>query len=398
MKILLFNAGSSSLKFSVLESTDSSVTASGMADWAGQETCYRFSGPNADVNEVVAWKGPSGTVNRALRDLGKTIPGLFSGSDSLAAVGHRIVHGGEFTRAMRITPSVSARLAALSRLAPLHNPPSLEALKAAIAELPGIPHIACFDTAFHSTLIPAARTYAIPREWAIPWKIHRYGFHGLSHAYCARRAAEMLPSQGTLLRLVICHLGHGCSASAVRGGECVDTTMGFTPLEGLMMATRSGSLDPEVVLHLQREHGLTPDQISEGLNQRSGLLGVSGISSDMRLVLESARKGNERATLAVALYCHRTRQAIGALAVTLGGVDALVFTAGVGENSVDVRSEICKGLECLGLHLASGKNLERTPDSDIATAHSPGRILIINTREDLSMLAEVAQQVEHRNQ
>ncbi|MEO8496211.1 MAG: acetate kinase [Planctomycetota bacterium] len=179
-----------------------------------------------------------------------------------------------------------------------------------------------------------------------------------------------------------------CSASAVRGGKCVDTTMGFTPLEGLMMATRSGSLDPELVLHLQREHGLTPDEISEGLNRRSGLLGVSGISPDMRVVLEAERKGNERATRAVAMYCHRARQAIGALAATMGGVDALVFTAGVGENSAEVRSEICNGLECLGLHLDSISNLECEPDADVAVTSLPGRILVIKTREDLTMLQQ----------
>lgn len=388
MKILLFNAGSSSLKFSVLESSDGSVAASGIADWAGDETRYLFSGPSARATEVVTWDGPAGGVNRILRDLRRSLPGLFSGADPLAAVGHRIVHGGDMTRATRITAAVRSKLGDLSRLAPLHNPPSLEALDAVIAELPDIPQVACFDTSFHRTMIPEAQEYPIPQEWAISWKIRRYGFHGLSHAYCANRATEMLLPQEQALRLVVCHLGHGCSASAVRGGKCVDTTMGFTPLEGLMMAARSGSLDPELILHLQREHHLTPDQISEGLNKRSGLLGVSGISSDMRLVLESARQGNERAALAVAMYCHRARQAVAALVVTMGGVDALVFTAGVGENSAEVRSEICKGLECLGLSLDSTCNMECELDADIAGAHSPARILVIKTREDITMLEQ----------
>jgi acetate kinase len=394
MKVLLFNVGSSSLKFSVMESTDLSVTACGMTDWAGEETLYQFSAPNADVTETVEWDGPSNAVNRTLQDLSEALPGLFSGPNSLIAIGHRVVHGGEFVQATRITSSVRAQLTDLSRLAPLHNPPSIEAIDAATAQLRDIPHIACFDTAFHRTMIPSAQEYAIPQEWAVPWKIRRYGFHGLSHAYCAGRAAEMLPVQDLPLKLVICHLGHGCSASAVRGGKCIDTTMGFTPLEGLMMATRSGSLDPELVLYLQREHGLTPDEISHGLNRHSGLLGVSGISSDMRIVLESARHGNERAMLAVAMYCHRVRQAIGALAATLGGVDVLVFTAGVGENSSEIRNEICNGLECLNLHLDSVQNLECEPDEDVAETKSLGRILVIKTREDLTMLQQTMRVVE----
>ncbi len=390
MRILLFNAGSSSLKCSVLESGDGSTLASGTADWAGEETRYQFSTANAKTDEVVAWSGPSKAVARILRDLRDAMPSLFSGSEALAAVGHRIVHGGDYGQAMRITPAVRGELGDLSRLAPLHNPPSLEVLDAMVAELPGIPQVACFDTSFHRSMKPEARGYPIPQRWVDQWKIRRYGFHGLSHAYCAGRVAEMLPSRDGGLRLVVCHLGHGCSASAIRDGECVDTTMGFTPLEGLMMATRSGSLDPELVLHLQREHRLTTDEVSEALNKHSGLLGVSGISSDMRRVLESARQGDEQAALAVAMYCHRARQAIAGLAATMGGVDALVFSAGVGENSVEVREKICKGLEFIGITIDARRNRECSPDTDIATQQSPGRVFVIKTREDLTMLRQIA--------
>ena len=394
MKTLLLNAGSSSLKFSVLESCEASVIVSGMVDWASNVTRYRFSASDTDVDEEVAWKGQANSVKRVLDDIRQAVPGLFSGRDSLKAVGHRIVHGGEFTDSTQITPSVRTKLVELASLAPLHNPPSLEAFDAASELLPEIIHIACFDTAFHRTMIPAAQIYAIPHEWTSQWKIRRYGFHGHSHAYCAKRAGEMLSDRPPPIRLAICHLGHGCSVSAVRDERCMDTTMGFTPLEGLMMATRSGSLDPEVTLYLQRHCGLTPDEISETLNRRSGLLGVSGVSPDMRVVMASAQSGNEQARLAVAMYCHKVRQAIASMAVTIGGIDALVFTAGVGENSADVRAEICSGLQCLGLHLESRKNLDVEPDSDVATANSPARILVIRTREDLNMLQDVMRVVE----
>lgn len=398
MNILLFNTGSSSLKFSVLESEDASILACGSADWAGDQTCYRFSGPNTERTEQVNWKTPDAAVNRVLRDLRENWSQLFSGQDAIGAVGHRVVHGGDFKEATRITPAVRDKLAELCQLAPLHNPPSLEAIDAATAGLPDLPHVACFDTAFHHTMIPEAQTYAIPHEWTEQWKIRRYGFHGLSHSYCAARANEMLKRRNEPLRLVICHLGHGCSASAVRDGQCIETTMGFTPLEGLMMATRSGSIDPSVPLHLIQQHGLTANEIGESLNRHSGLLGVSGISADMRTVLKSAHAGRERARLAIAMYCHRVRQTIGGFAATLGGIDALVFTAGVGENSAEVRSTVCNGLECLGLHLDSTRNLECcTTDADISPTNSPGRVLVIRTREDLSMLRLAVQDVQrHR--
>jgi len=251
--------------------------------------------------------------------------------------------------------------------------------------------VAVFDTAFHATLSPEAYTYPVPRKWTQDWGIRRFGFHGLSHAYCARRAAEMLQRPADDLRLVICHLGHGCSASAVRGGRCVDTTMGFTPLEGLMMATRSGSIDPSIVLHVQQHHRLTAAQAEAALNRESGLLGVSGISGDMRQILAAASGGRDEARLALGIYTHRVRQAIGALAVTMGGVDALIFTAGIGEHAREVRALVCAGLECLGLELEIQANASCQPDVDVARPTSRSRILVIATREDVTMLREVVQ-------
>jgi acetate kinase len=254
-----------------------------------------------------------------------------------------------------------------------------------------------FDTAFHSSLPPAAYTYPVPDRWTREWGLRRYGFHGLSHAYCAGRAAELLDRPPAELRLVICHLGHGCSAAAVLGGRSLDTTMGFTPLDGLMMATRSGSVDPGILLHVQRRHGLSVEAVEQTLNRDSGLLGVSGVSGDMREVLAAAGEGNGRALLAVDVYAHRVRQAIGALAVTLGGIDALVFTAGVGENSGEVRAAICRGLECLGLALDPDANARCVPDADVAAAGSPARILVIATREDVTMLGEVMRVIAERS-
>lgn len=392
MKILLLNAGSSSLKATVVESGDGQAVASGLADWAGSVTHYRYVGPDGDERSVeVPWKGHAKAVQRFVLDLIQVKPAALPDLSALTAVGHRVVHGGPFTSSVRITPEVRSRLAALADLAPLHNPPSLETLAAAEAELPGVPHVAVFDTAFHATLPPEAWTYPVPESWTRDWGIRRFGFHGLSHAYCARRAAEMLGRPIEDLRLVICHLGHGCSAAAVQGGRSVDTTMGFTPLEGLMMATRSGSIDPSIVLHVQERHGLTTDQIENALNRESGLLGVSGVSADMRQVLAAARAGEERARLALATYAHRVRQSIGALAVTMGGIDALVFTAGVGEHAAEVRESICAGLECLGLELDRNANSACKPDADISRPGSRGRILVIATREDVTMLREVIQ-------
>jgi acetate kinase len=390
MTFLLLNAGSSTLKCTLMAAANRKVVASGIGDWAGAVTRYQYAGPDGQPHaESVPWRGHAEAVRRFLHDLVHVEPAALPDRTALAGVGHRVVHGGQFTASVRITPEIRSRIDALAELAPLHNPPSLATLAAAEAELPGVPQVAVFDTAFHATLPPEARTYPVPGSWTRDWGIRRFGFHGLSHAYCSRRAPDVLGRSPVELRLVICHLGHGCSASAVRSGRCVDTTMGFTPLEGLMMGTRSGSIDPGIVLHVQRRHGLTAEQVEAALNHDSGLLGVSGISGDMREVLDAVRAGHQQAQLALAIYTRRVRQAIGALAVTLGGVDALVFTAGVGEHATEVREAICAGLECLGLELDPHVNATCRPDADVAHRASRGRILVIATREDLTMLEEV---------
>lgn len=392
MNVLLFNAGSSSLKSSLMESGTGAVLAHGVADWggaaSGAQPRYTFTrGSGAATSEAVDWRGYAAAADAFLRDLQES--GTLAGLDGIGAAGHRIVHGGTFREAVRITPDVRHEIEDLIDLAPLHNPPGLETLRAAEAALPGIPHIASFDTAFHATLPPRAYTYPVPAAWTRDWGIRRFGFHGLSHAYAARRAAEMLERPVESLKLVTCHLGNGCSAAAVDRGACIDTTMGYTPLDGLMMGTRSGSVDPGVLVYVQRHHGLSPQQVEASLNRESGLLGVSEVSSDMRRVLEAARGGSEPARLALEIYCHRIRQAIGAFTATMGGLDAIVFTGGVGEHSADIRQSVCANLACLGLALDPARNASGRPDADLSAPGSPARTLVITAREDLSMLQDI---------
>jgi len=245
-----------------------------------------------------------------------------------------------------------------------------------------------FDTSFFATLEPRAYVYPVPYAWFTDWGIRRFGFHGISHAYCAGRAAELVGRPPSELRTIICHLGNGCSVSAVRAGKAVQTSMGFTPLEGLMMGAGSGSIDPSILLHVQRKSNLNADEIDRLLNYESGLLGVSGVSSDYRQVKAAADKGDERARLALAIFADRIRATIGAYAVTMGGADVLVFTAGIGEHAADLRAAICEGLQILGLRLDAASNAACSPDADVALRDSPGRILIIRTQEELMIARE----------
>ena len=387
MKILVCNSGSSSLKFSLFEADQESLLAEGNIDWTTRPTRLVFRRPGQpEIREELDLRERNEAVGRIRADLLAGPSAALHGIEDIGAIGHRVVHGGRrFTAAVRITPEVKSAIGELSELAPLHNPASLEGISAIEQVLPSVPQVAVFDTAFHTTLPAAAQTYALPRAWRTEWGIHRYGFHGLSHAYCARRAAEMLGRSQT--RLIIAHLGNGASVSAVRNGICLDTSMGFTPMEGAVMGTRSGSLDPGVLLYLLRRKGLTVEQLDHALNHESGLIGLSGISSDMRQILKEAPDSPE-ARLALEVYIHRLVQTIGAMAATLGGVDGLVFTAGVGENSAQVRELVCENLGHLGLELDTTANARCKPDADVARHGSPGRILVIATREDLTIARE----------
>ncbi len=370
MSILIFNAGSSSLKYTLFNNEGLDVLVSNTIAVADDPTAHRDT--TRGVLEQFAEHA----------DLPKSL--------KIEAIGHRVVHGGSsFHQAVIIDSPVKETIQHLNELAPLHNPPALALIQAATEAFPDIPQIAVFDTAFFAHLPPAAHIYPLPYKWYTDWGIRRFGFHGISHAYCAERAAALLTNPRDDLRLVICHLGSGCSASAVKGSQAVTTTMGFTPLEGLMMGTRSGSIDPGILLHLLNKEGISPAQLRTMLNRESGLLGVSGISADFRQVQTAAKAGDERAQLALDIFANRVRGTIGSLAVTMGGVDALIFTAGIGENAPELRYQICQGLECLDCHLDDQRNNTLQPDADLAQPASPVRILAIHTREDFQIAKEV---------
>lgn len=392
--ILIINSGSSSLKFGLFAADSGDSLCRGIIDWAGEtgHAELRLTGSSlAEFKQPVAVRTHGEAVDVALRAMVETSPLNAAPASQIIAVGHRVVHGGTlFKKRVLIDERVRTAIAELAALAPLHNPPALAAIAAAEAALPGVPQVAVFDTAFFSSLPPKAFVYPLPYEWFTDWGVRRFGFHGISHAYCAQRAAEILDRPLRDLRLVICHLGNGCSASAVSGGQAVATTMGFTPLDGLMMGTRSGSLDPGILLDVQQRRGLTAETLKHVLNHESGLLGVSGVASDVRQLESAAQAGHARASLALEMFADRVRSSIGALAVTLGSVDALVFTAGVGENSSGVRAAICEGLECLGLRLDHDRNSSVRPDADIASQDSVSRILVIESREDLMVARETS--------
>jgi len=361
MRILVVNAGSTTVKLSVLDE---------------EAECFAAT---------VGHQSPDAAVAGALDQV------RAAGLLSVDAVGHRVVHGGAaFTEAVRVDDAVLAKLAELGDLAPLHNPPALAALAAARRLLPDVPHVAAFDTAFHRTLPEHARTYPVPWQWTAEWGVRKFGFHGLSHDYCSRRAAEMLGRHDhPQLRVVVAHLGGGCSLAAVRGGASVETTMGFTPLDGLMMATRCGSIDPGLIEYVGRRHGMSAADIDRALNRESGLLGVSGVSADLRDVRAAAAGGNPRAVLAVEMFTHRLRLGIGAMAAALGGLDALVYTAGIGEHDARLRADACAGLAFLGVGLDPAANDAARPDADISSAGTTCRVLVIHTREDVTIAREV---------
>jgi acetate kinase len=349
MRVLVVNAGSSSLKLRVLDDGDSVVARSDL-------------GPVDRLGD--------GELEAALADLGP-----------FDAVGHRIVHGGpDLTAPTRVDAAVRERLAALTDLAPLHQPKSLAGLDAVSRLAPEVPAVACFDTAFHATLPAAAATYAVPADWRDRLGVRRYGFHGLSHSYAASVAARRAGGG----RVVTCHLGAGASLAAVRDGRSVDTTMGFTPLEGLVMATRSGDVDPGAVLWLQQHAGLGAGEVADALEHRSGLAALAG-TPDMAAVVERAGAGDGRAALALGVYVHRLRAGVAAMAAAIGGLDALVFTGGVGENAPEVRRVAVGGLGFLGVALDPDRNAAARPDADVTAPGSPARVLIVEAREDVEI-------------
>jgi acetate kinase len=360
VRILVVNAGSSSLKLSVLDDAD-----------------------NLLASETI--DAPVGRIDDA------ALRAAISANSPIDAVGHRIVHGGtEFTQPVLIDARVLRRLEALTDLAPLHQPKSLRGLDVVSRLLRGVPAVACFDTAFHAHLPPAASTYALPPQWRHRWDLRRFGFHGLSHAYASRRAAELTGRHIEDLRIVTCHLGAGASLAAVKGGISVDTTMGFTPQEGLVMATRSGSVDPGLLLWLEEHVGMPPSELATTLEYRSGLLGICG-SSDMRVILHAEADGDADSALALGVYLHRLRAGIASMAAAMGGLDTLVFTGGVGEHAAPIRERCAAELGFLGIALDREANEGGAGDREIGADGAQVRTLVVEAREDLEITRGVRQ-------
>jgi len=395
MKILVLNSGSSSQKACLYEIGATVPDHPPACLWEGK---VEFGGDTAAVSvknshgvaqkETVQTFSRDQIVKHLLNTLieGK-VHALASFSD-IDAVGHRVVHGGlHFEEPVAITPEVRSAIADVSELAPLHTPAALEGMEIVESMLGAVPQVAVFDTGFHRQMPLAAAVYSGPYQW-FESGIRRYGFHGINHQYCAARAAQLLQRDPKSLKIVTCHLGNGCSVTAVNGGRSVDTTMGFTPLDGLMMGTRSGSVDPGILIYLMRQGHLDGQQIDEELNHKSGLLGISGLSSDMREILTAIERGHARARLAFGIYVHRLRSAIGSMAATLGGLDSLVFTAGVGENSADIRAAACSTLGFLGVKLDIERNMRPKLDQEISTPDSQVRVLVIRAEEDWAIAME----------
>ncbi len=390
MNILVLNAGSSSQKCTLYRVQGALPDDPPTPLWEAHQDGSRLvvSAGEATVRQTLAATDARSVLPRLLETLWDGPTRVISGPDEIGVVGHRVVHGGRaYSRSTLITPAVKAAVAQLSPLAPAHNPPALAGIEAAQRMLGTTPQVAVFDTAFHSSIPDAAAVYPGPYAW-VEDDIRRYGFHGISHAYSAGRAARLLGRDLASLRLITCHLGNGCSLCAVRGGKSMDTTMGFTPLEGLMMGTRSGSIDPGLLLYLLRERGYTPDTLSDLLNRESGLKGVSGVSGDLREVTAAVDRGDPRAQLALDIYVHRVRFYIGAMLASLGGLDALVFTGGVGEHSDRVRAAVCDAFSFLGLRLDAGKNSGSPIDTDVAAADAPVRALVIRAQENWAIAGE----------
>lgn len=403
MNVLVLNSGSSSQKSCLYEIGDRLPDDPPASVWEGKIEWADDNDNNNDQAQysiktsrgvfrkhVTSGGSRREAIERLLQDLWSGEAQAISGPSEINVVGHRVVHGGpqHFDPAI-VTAEVKSAIEGVSVFAPLHNRAELEGMEIVSRLLGRVPQVAVFDTGFHRTTPLPAATYAGPYEW-FEQGIRRYGFHGINHQYCAQRATHLLGKDLNPLKLVTCHLGNGCSLAAIREGRSVDTTMGFTPLEGLMMGTRSGSVDPGILTYLMRQRQFSGQQLDEVLNQKSGLLGVSGISSDMRQILAAGKSGHQRAKLAFDMYVHRLRQGIGAMIAVLGGADAVVFSAGVGENSPEVRAAVCDNFAFLGLRLDQGKNAQSHLDNDvdISALDATVRVLVIHAQEDWMIARE----------
>lgn len=391
MKILVINTGSSSLKYQLIDVENEVVLAKGLCDRIGIDNSFIKHTKTGSETVVidVDMTNHRAAIKQVMEVLTNEKNGVISDMSEIAAVGHRIVHGGEkFHDSVIIDEDVMNAIRDCIDLAPLHNPPNIIGVEACQHIMPGTPMVAVFDTAFHQTIPQYAYLYALPYDMYEKHRIRKYGFHGTSHKYVAQRAADMLGRPLDELKLITCHLGNGASVCAVEYGKSVETSMGFTPLDGLAMGTRSGSVDPAVVKFLMENEKMTPKEIDDYLNKKSGVLGISGISSDFRDLEEAFEEGNERARLAIRIFCYRVKQYIGSYTAVMNGLDAVVFTAGIGENNPLVRGIIMEDLDFLGLRVDPGKNNVRGREMDISAEDAKVRTLVIPTNEELAIARE----------
>ena len=393
MNILVINAGSSSLKYQLLNPDTQEVLAKGLCERIGIDGkfTYKPAGKDPIKDADVAMPTHSEAIQTVLHALVDEKNGVISSMKEIDAVGHRVVHGGEkFAQSVLITDEVMAAIEECNPLAPLHNPANIIGIKACQELMPGTPMVAVFDTAFHQTMPAKAYMYALPYEYYENDKVRRYGFHGTSHKYVAARAADMLGKKPEDLKLISCHLGNGSSVTAVDGGKSVDTSMGFTPLAGVPMGTRSGDLDAGILQYLMNKYNMNIDEMLNVLNKKSGVLGVSGVSSDFRDLENAHKEGNDRAGLAVDMFNYGVKKLIGAYAAAMGGVDAIIFTAGVGENSASQRLAIASGLEFMGVKMDADANNIRGKEAVISAPDSKVKVLLIPTNEELMIAMDTA--------
>ncbi|MEY8318018.1 acetate kinase [Oscillospiraceae bacterium 50-58] len=393
MNILVINAGSSSLKYQLLNPETQQVLAKGLCERIGIDGkfTYKPEGKQAVKEADVAMPTHNEAIKAVLDALVDPANGVIGSMKEIDAVGHRVVHGGEkFARSVLITDEVMAAIEECNPLAPLHNPANIIGIKACQALMPGTPMVAVFDTAFHQTMPAAAYMYALPYEYYEKDKVRRYGFHGTSHKYVTQRAAEMLGKPIEELKLISCHLGNGSSIAAVDGGKSVDTSMGFTPLAGLPMGTRCGDIDAGILQYLMNKYSMDIDKMLNVLNKKSGVEGLSCVSSDFRDLENAAAEGNQKAELAQKKFAYEVRKYVGAYAAAMGGVDAVIFTAGVGENDKVIRAMACEGLEFMGLKLDAAANDVRGKETVISAADSKVKVLLIPTNEELMIAIDTA--------
>ena len=392
MKVLVVNCGSSSLKYQLIDSKSESVLATGLCERIGIDGVLNHT-PSGHDKIVMTDPLPDhqAAISKVLAALTDKEYGVISSLDQIEAVGHRLVHGGEkFASSVVITEEVIAEVEKCSDLAPLHNPATLIGVRACQAIMPGVPMVGVFDTAFHQTMPPKAYLYGVPHEYYEKYKVRRYGFHGTSHKFVSQRLHELAGLDRNDSRVIVCHLGNGASITAVRNGQSIDTSMGLTPLEGLMMGTRSGSLDPGIIEYIAHKENLSLEEVMRVLNKESGVLGLSGVSSDFRDLIEARKMGNKQAADAVEAFCYRVAKKIGSYVAALNGVDAIAFTAGIGENSSPVRKMVCEYLGYLGIQLQEENNELRGKEVRISTANSKVAVYVIPTNEELAIARETA--------